>query len=134
MGTFPFSQKIKKMQQNQDKQEQIDPNDPFGIGLVPYHPDLITFTFTGEENLLLDFEDPIPVSKNNYVADCCFFNEINPDDSDDEESFFEFLSDDDVEYECYNCKRAKYEDEKRRRGGKYKISEIKFSIYCPVLT
>ncbi|RHZ82099.1 hypothetical protein Glove_114g194 [Diversispora epigaea] len=113
---------MQKIQKMQDNQEQIDPNDPFGIGLVPYHPDLITFTFTGEENLLLDFEDPkeIPESKNKYVASCCFYNESNPDDGDDEESFFEFLSDDDVEYECYNCKRAKYEDEKRRRGEEVK--------------
>ncbi|RHZ70125.1 hypothetical protein Glove_275g45 [Diversispora epigaea] len=79
------------------------------------------FTYTGKENLLLDFEElkEIPVSKNDHVTNCCFYNEINPND-DDEESFFEFLSDDYIEYECYNCKRVKYEDEKRRRGEEVK--------------
>ncbi|CAG8534299.1 6907_t:CDS:2 [Diversispora eburnea] len=62
--------------------QEIDPNDPFGIGLVPYHPDLITFEYTGDENLLLDFVEP---------------------------------EDEDLDYQCYNCKRAKYEEKKRRR-------------------
>ncbi|RHZ83542.1 hypothetical protein Glove_91g79 [Diversispora epigaea] len=107
---------------NNQNQNQIDPNDPFGIGLIPYHPDLITFEYTGKENLLLDFKEPeeSPVSKNKYATKCCFYNEKNLSD-DDDDSFYEFLSDDDVEYyECYNCKRAKYEEKKRRRGEEVK--------------
>ncbi|RHZ58868.1 hypothetical protein Glove_367g22 [Diversispora epigaea] len=86
-------QKNQKVQQNQD---QIDPNDPF------------------ETKEILR-------SRNKYVVKCCFYNENYSDDGDDdEESFFEFLSDDDVEYECYNCKRVKYEDKKRGRGEEVK--------------
>ncbi|RHZ82375.1 hypothetical protein Glove_109g237 [Diversispora epigaea] len=113
--------KDQKMQQTPN--DEIDPNDPFGIGLVPYHPNLITFTYTGKENLLLDFEEPdeIPVSKNEYVTKCCFHNKSDSDDDSDNESFFEYLSDDGVEfYECYNCKRKKYEDKKRGRGEEVK--------------
>src|ERR1043165_7302155 len=74
--------KMKTQNQNTSHQE-IDPNDPFGIGLIPYHPDLITFEYTGTENLLLDFEEPeeILISKNKYVPKCTFYNE--PDDSGD---------------------------------------------------
>ncbi|RHZ81702.1 hypothetical protein Glove_117g466 [Diversispora epigaea] len=112
------NQKMKKTASD----NEVDPNDPFGIGLVPYHPDLITFSYTGKENLLLDFEETeeIPIPKNKYVTDCCFYNKSNSNDSDDE-SFFEFLTDDEVEfYECFNCKRAKYEEKKRRRGEEVK--------------
>ncbi|RHZ78860.1 hypothetical protein Glove_155g17 [Diversispora epigaea] len=112
------NQKMQKTTPN----NEVDPNDPFGIGLVPYHPDLITFSYSGKENLLLDFEETeeIPLPKNKYVTKCCFYNKSNSNDSDDE-SFFEFLSDDEVEfYECFNCKRVKYEEKKRRRGEEVK--------------
>ncbi|RHZ83773.1 hypothetical protein Glove_87g257 [Diversispora epigaea] len=110
-------QTTKKFQnQNQDlKNQKIDPNDPFGIGLVPYHPNLITFEYTGEENLLLDFVEPVYSQK--YTTKCCFLNDSN-NDEDDNDSFFEFISDGEDFYECYNCKRAKYEEKKRRQGEK----------------
>ncbi|RHZ85298.1 hypothetical protein Glove_67g133 [Diversispora epigaea] len=100
------------MKDKTQTQEKIDPNDPFGIGLVPYHPDLITFEYTGKENLLLDFEEPLELKP----TPCCFLNDDN-NNNDDADSFFEFLSDEETDYyECYNCKRQKYEEKKRRRG------------------
>ncbi|RHZ76538.1 hypothetical protein Glove_196g119 [Diversispora epigaea] len=128
MSTFPFGQKSNKMKNKTQNQEKIDPNDPFGIGLVPYHPDLITFEYTGKENLLLDFEEP-PALK---PTPCCFLND-NSNDNDDNDSFFEFLSDEETDYyECYNCKRQKYEEKKRRRG-EVVVSNVSTQIFNVIL-
>ncbi|RHZ62592.1 hypothetical protein Glove_339g8 [Diversispora epigaea] len=63
----------------------------------------------------IDPNDPFAGILSKYTTKCCFLNNSN-DDEDDNDSFFEFISDGEDFYECYNCKRAKYEEKKKRRG------------------
>ncbi|RHZ67574.1 hypothetical protein Glove_300g79 [Diversispora epigaea] len=92
--------------QNQDQQE-FNP-------MIHLESDLFR-----KENLLLNFKEPeeSPVVKYKYTTKCCLYNEKNHGDDDDNDSFYEYLTDDGIDcYECFHCKRAKYEEKKRRQG------------------